>query len=279
MATKPHSPLPPGFVGADDEVETPETFRLPGEIGEFMGDLQKYKASVLLTGDPHAGKTQVAYQLADAFAEIYDNIGVLDLEQGGMESRDTQTTLERNVKPENRKKIKVLGELTGGIEQLRGFARFFSVIMIDSFLELNIMPDQLKELRNEFPHVFWIIIGQENQRGTTYGGKMADYIATTVLRVHRVDETFRNNYAQMEKNRSNEIGHRYYFVDRRVVRPTQSVLAGAAPTARPKYVSRSKKAFKKAGAALTDVTAHLGHGKAKNLKPKHTKANWRWAVS
>lgn len=207
-----------GFASLNDmdNVERPDTFRLPGNIGAFMGDLQQYKLSILLTGDPHAGKTQVAYQLVDAFAESGKKVGVLDLEQGGLTAKDTVQTINRNVKPKNRNNIAIKGELEGGLEELRQFANDFDVIMIDSFMELNIAPDKLKDLRNDYPNTIFIIIAQENVRGTTFGGQTADYIANVVLRVVKVDATFVNNYAEMEKNRGNEIGGRYYFVNRRI---------------------------------------------------------------
>lgn len=198
-------------MGDLEKVERPDTFKLPGAIGKFLNEQQQYKLSILLTGDPHAGKTQVAYRLVDAFAEKGFKVGVLDLEQGGLESKDTVLTIERNVRPSNRDKIAVRGELES-FEQLKEFASYFDVIMIDSFMELGIQPQRLAELRNEFPGTIFIIIGQENSKGTTYGGQTSDYIANVVFRVHKVDATFRNNYAEIEKNRGNPIGERYYFV-------------------------------------------------------------------
>jgi len=147
-------------------------------------------------------------------------------------------------------------------------------------MELDVPPVRFKELRNEYPNTIFILIAQENQKGTTFSGQTLDYIANVIVRVHRVDGTFANNYASMEKNRGNDLNKRYYFVNQKVeeINLVGSDDAQKGPLAGPKhYERRLKSEFKRAGEAWADIMAETGL-KQKDVKPVHTKKYWRWIV-
>ncbi|KAB2815021.1 ArdC family protein, partial [Phaeocystidibacter marisrubri] len=109
------------FVTADkkDAVKRPDTFRLPGKIGEFMQDLQRYKLAILLKGDPHAGKSEFVKQLIDGFLDLNWSCAFFDLEQGGLASKDTIQSIERNVKPKNRSRLFVAAEAPSGFDTVK----------------------------------------------------------------------------------------------------------------------------------------------------------------
>lgn len=194
-----------GFVRADKsvEVKTPDTFRLKGELGKFLLDIQPYKYSIVLTGDPHAGKTEVVMQLANGFSEIGKTVGAFMLEQGGLESKDTKAAIHRNINAKNQQNVYITGEAPKGVNSVKEFANKFNVIIVDSWQKLGIPSTKFDDLRHEFPNTIFIVIFQQNGEGGTRGGVSADYDTPVHLKVHKVDSTFENNYVEMKKNRGN----------------------------------------------------------------------------
>lgn len=194
-----------GFTRADKspEVKAPDTFKLNGELGKLLGDIQPYKYSIVLTGDPHAGKTEFTMQLANGFSEIGKTVGAFMLEQGGLESKDTKAAIERNITDKNKQNVFVTGEANKGIETVKEFANKFNVIIIDSWQKLGIPSTKFDSLRHEFPNTIFIVIFQQNGEGGTRGGVVADYDTPVLLKVHKVDSTFTNNYVEVKKNRGN----------------------------------------------------------------------------
>ncbi len=195
-----------GFVRADNRqavADAPGIFTLPGELGKLLGRIQPFKYAIVLTGDPHAGKTEVVTQLIDAFAGIGKQVGVYMLEQGGMESKDTSEAIDRNVSAANQKNMFVTGEAPKGLDTIKEQAKLFDVIVIDSWQKLGVPATRFDELRHEFPSKIFITIFQQNGQGGTRGGVAADYDAPVQLKVHKVDETFKNNFVEVKKNRGN----------------------------------------------------------------------------
>ena len=209
-----------GFIRADKsgEVKSPDTFRLNGELGKFLQDIQPYKYSIVLTGDPHAGKTEVVMQLADAFAEKEKTIGAFMLEQGGLESKDTKAAIDRNISEKNKQKVFITGE-ANGITTIKEFANKFDVIIIDSWQKLSVPSTKFDELRHEFPNTIFIVVFQQNGEGGTRGGVAADYDTPVHLKVHKVDATFKNNYIEMKKNRGNSptLGLKYMVKAKKII--------------------------------------------------------------
>ncbi len=210
-----------GFVRADNRetVKVPGTYKLNGELGKFLGDIQPYKYSIVLSGDPHAGKTEVVMQLANAFAEINKTVGVFMLEQGGLESKDTQGAIDRNITKQNLPNVFITGEASKGIDTVKEYANQFNVIVIDSWQKLKIPSTKFDDLRHEYPNTIFIVIFQQNGEGGTRGGVSADFDTPVALKVHKVDTTFENNYVEMKKNRGNSytLGLKYMVKAKKTV--------------------------------------------------------------
>ncbi|NVK03477.1 MAG: hypothetical protein HWD92_01585 [Flavobacteriia bacterium] len=109
----------------------------------------------------------------------------------------------------NLSRLFVTGEAPNGFETVKEAAKAFDVVAIDSWQMLDIPNQRFDELRNEFPNTVFTVIFQQNGEGGTRGGVTADYDAPVAIKVHRVDADFKNNYAEMVKNRGNEIGLQY----------------------------------------------------------------------
>ena len=205
------------LVRSDTKVIKPaNTFRLPGEVGKFMQDLQPYKCSIVITGDPHAGKTEFLMQVINAFCSAGKKVALFSIEQGGLESKDTLAAIERNILPENRKNLFITGEARNGIKTLKKYADKFDAIFVDSWQKLNIPSTKFDTLRHEHPKTIWGVIFQQNGEGGTRGGVSADFDTPIHVKVHKVDTTFKNNYAEMKKNRGNKLDVEYLVASKKL---------------------------------------------------------------
>ena len=209
------------LIRSDSKIVKPaNTFRLPGEVGKFFQDLQPYKCSIVITGDPHAGKTEFLMQTIDAFLTAGKKVALFSLEQGGLESKDTTAALERNIKPVNRKNLFISGEARNGISTLKKYADQFDAIFIDSWQKLNIPSTKFDTLRHDHPNTIWGVIFQQNGEGGTRGGVSADYDTPIHVKVHKVDTTFKNNFAEMKKNRGNQLDLKYMVAAKKTKKVT-----------------------------------------------------------
>lgn len=203
-----------GFVRGDKKVqEVTGGFSLTGEIGKLLQRIKPYRYLIALTGPKGGGKTQVTYQIADAFAESGRDVAILSLEQGGLESEDTQAARDRNVQTKNFHKLYITGDAPKGIDTVKAIARAgkHQVIIIDSWQKLKVPSTRMDELRQEFPDIIWVVIFQQNSEGGTRGGVASEYDANAVLVIHKVDKTFVNNWIELDKNRGNSLD-RYYMI-------------------------------------------------------------------
>ncbi|KAB2805434.1 hypothetical protein [Phaeocystidibacter luteus] len=128
----------------------------------------------------------------------------IDLEQGGVASKDTMSSIERNIKDKNCSRLYIAGEAPSSIDTVKQAAAQFDVVVIDSWQKLEIPNTRFDELRSEYPNTVFIVIFQQNGEGGTRGGVTADYDAPVAIKVHRVDSTFQYNYASLQKNRGNK---------------------------------------------------------------------------
>lgn len=209
-----------GFTTADQAPAQPQNlFRLPGVMGELLGDLQRYKLEIVIAGETHSSKSELGKQIADAFISLGDDVAWIDWEQGGLASRDTKNSIIRNVRPENHKKLFVNGELTRSLEAVKALAGKFKVIGIDSGTKLNQVTNAwIDELREQHPNTVWIILMQQNEKGGTRGGSSAEFDSPVVIKTYRPDESdFRKNYAYVFKNRGNRTGLYYNISDKQII--------------------------------------------------------------
>lgn len=219
----------PTFLSANSKVERAKGFLLPGEIGKLIQRINPYRFAIALTGPKGGGKTQVTFQIADAFASAIRSgkidslrnkeVAMFSLEQGGLESIDTQEALDRHIREENRSIIKITGEKERGIDSIKEVAKSgsFGVIIIDSWQKLNIPSTRFDELRQEFPEIVWVVIFQQNSEGGTRGGVASEYDANVVLKIHKVDKSFVRNWVELDKNRGNRLDLHYMIADKKTV--------------------------------------------------------------
>lgn len=210
-----------GFTTADVQPAVmADTFTLPGEVGKLLGELQPYKLEIVIAGETHSSKSELGKQLADAFVSAGFKTGYIDWEQGGLESRDTQAGLERNVSPENRKKLMITDQVPRTLEAVKSLHKMLDVAIIDSGTKLNEVTNEwIDELRNEYPQTIWVILMQQNAKGGTRGGTAAEFDAPVVIKTYRPDESdYKKNYAYVMKNRGNATGLCYNMASKKIIR-------------------------------------------------------------
>lgn len=209
-----------GFVAADKTPETPtNTFKLPSVMGDFLGVLQRYKLEIVIAGETHSSKSQLGMQIADGFASLGDEVAWVDWEQGGLNSKDTISNIDRNLSSGNKSKVKVNGNYPRTLSAVKELTKQFKVIALDSGTKLNQVTNAwIDTLREEFPDTVWIIMMQQNEKGGTRGGSAAEFDAPLVIKTYRPDENdYRKNYAKVFKNRGNKTGILYSISDKKIL--------------------------------------------------------------
>ena len=208
-----------GFTTADQMQKPEGLFTLPGPIGKLLGDLQQFKLQMVLAGETHSSKSELAKQLADAFVQAGFKTAYIDWEHGGITSKDTQDGLNRNVSPENLKKLYISGDIERTLEDIKALSQHFQVIILDSGTKLNEVTNAwIDTLRNEYPQTIWIIVMQQNTRGGTRGGTAAEFDSPIVIYTYRPDEKNQlKNYAVVFKNRGNNTGFYYNIAKKELI--------------------------------------------------------------
>ena len=216
-------PMIEGFIRSDHTPEkVPGTFRLKGPIGDFLGDQQRFKLAITLSGQRGAGKTWFSTDLINAFINAGYTVGMFSIEQGGMESKDTKAAIDHNVSPKNKPFLAVTGEAKDGIDTVKKFADRFDVIVIDSWQKIGLPNTDFDRLRQEHPNTIWIVIFQLNADGGMRNGVAAEFDAPVVLKAISIDPTGKHNYITAEKNRGNRIDQKY-MIHAKEVKPLEEV--------------------------------------------------------
>lgn len=202
-------------INSIDE-HTKDTFRLEGALGMFLGDLEPYKLAMSIEGDQGAGKTQLAFQFADAFAQIGYNVGLFELEIGA-NSNIIKRNRDKYIKPVNRENVQIAGEAPQGIDTVREYASKFGVIIIDSWTKLDVDSQEFDNLRNDFEDTIWVVLFQRTSANKIRGGTKPLYDAGINIDVVKSDDTFINNYAVATKNRYGQTGIKYNISSKKIV--------------------------------------------------------------
>lgn len=227
-----------GFVSASKVPDEPkDVFYLNGDIGKFLQKIQPHKALILIKGTKHTSKSQLAMQIANGFAEIGKPVAYIDYEQGGMESKDTIDSINRNTTDAGRKLIAVKGFLEKPLEELKEYCKYCQVIVADSVTDLGITADQLGELRVNYPKVIWVFISQVKENGEMYGGNKMAHNPTAIIKCHP-SENPKERFATLEKNRGNDLTLKYNMYYKKLYsNETEQV-------AKPKPEQKRKLSFK-----------------------------------
>jgi hypothetical protein len=197
-------------IGTKSRTENRNVFELPGEIGIFIGDVERLNYAIALRGDKGAGKTRFLYQLKNAFASKGLRVASFSLEIDKGSELVTRMK-EDYISPKNKERIFISSEAPEGINTIRKAAQHFDVVAIDSWGKLNVGQEEVDKLRKEFPTTLFLIIFQSTVKGTARGGSAAEYDASVVIHIAN------GGNAVCEKNRYNGDHHTYNVFQQKIL--------------------------------------------------------------
>lgn len=175
-----------------------ETFALNGEIGQFIGDLERYKLAIALTGDSGAGKTHFSFQLASLFLYNGFSVKYYSLEMG------LSGKIKELIQEYKCDTIHITEK--GKINDIKRDAKLFDVLIVDSFGKIEAHPKDFDSLRLEFPNTIFIFIFQKTNSGTMRGGASIKFDSSMNINVIKRENL---RIAVMEKSRYGTIGWEY----------------------------------------------------------------------
>ncbi|RSK24180.1 hypothetical protein [Hymenobacter metallilatus] len=172
-----------------------EALALPGDLGRFVGVIERHEYALVLRGDKGAGKTRLLYQLKNLFASVGLSVASFSLEID-----KNSTVVAKNtaayIAPANRVRIKIASEVPQGLATIRQAAEHFDVVAIDSWSKIpGTSPTDFDALRKAYPRTVFLVIFQSTTAGTARGGSSSEYDASAVCQVDLP------GIAHFEKNR------------------------------------------------------------------------------
>lgn len=182
------------------------TFQLNGELGRFLGELDRNMTAFALTGDSGAGKSYFSFELAKAFIDHNFKAKYFALEEGL--GKLTQNKVRYYNLDNN---LTITGN--GTLREVRNDAKNYDLIVIDSFQKLNVKAEEFERLRQDFPKTIFIIIFQKTTAGTMRGGSSIKFNSSATIDVQLKDD---ERIAVMEKGRYGTIGW-VYSIDEGIV--------------------------------------------------------------
>ena len=207
MSSKNDANFKNGVSGTDLQHMVFNTFRLEGELGRFLGELDRNRTAFALTGDSGAGKSYFSFELAKVFIDAGFSAKYFALEEGlGKLTQNKVRFYDLG------NGITITGTAT--LKDVRRDAKLFDLIVIDSFQKLNVKAEEFERLRQDFPKTIFIIIFQKTSSGSMRGGSSIKFNSSATIDVQFKDE---ERIAVMEKGRYGTIGWVYSIDEGRVV--------------------------------------------------------------
>jgi len=187
-----------------------EKIQLPGDLGKFLGYVERYEYAIVLRGEKGAGKTRLTYQLMNTFAKAGFSVGCFTLEIG-KHSNLVKDMRNEYLCPTIVNKVQIAESCPNGIEDIKAAAKVFDAVFIDSWGKIpNVNQDDFDKLRKEHPDTMFIVIFQSTTNGTVRGGSKAEYDGGIVIQVAN------GGRAYCEKNRYNGEDLTYLVFDRKL---------------------------------------------------------------
>jgi hypothetical protein len=186
---------------------------LPGDLGRFLGYVERYEYSILLRGEKGAGKTRMLYQMMNTFAKAGFRVGSFSLEIG-KQSNLIRDMRNEYISPTIANNVFIADEAPNGLQDIKDAAKEFDVVCIDSWGKIpGTKAEDFDKLRKEFPKTMFIVIFQSTTNGTARGGSMPEYDAGIVIQVAD------GGRAVCEKNRYNGEDLTYLVFQRKLEVP------------------------------------------------------------
>jgi archaellum biogenesis ATPase FlaH len=196
-----------GFVKAKDvqNINFADRINLSGDLGVFLGQIERDKCAITLSGEPGSGKTYLCFDLMSKFVKANFKVCYFSLEEGITQL--TQMKLERyNLL--NAVNLEI--SESANIDDVKRFSNKFDVIIIDSWGKLNADIVEFDKLRINYPKTIFISIFQQTSSGQMRGGTRAAFDAGINIETSKSGE---KRFAVCTKNRYGNTGVKYFIDD------------------------------------------------------------------
>lgn len=188
---------------------TAEKLSLPGDLGKFLGYVERNEYSIVLRGDKGAGKSRMTYQMMNTFALAGFTCGCFSLEIG-KDSHIVEDMKNSYLHPTIAHKVQI-AETCSGIQDVEEAAKMFDVVVIDSWGKIpGVKPEHLDMLRKKYKNTMFVFIFQSTTNGTARGGSSSEYDAGMVIQIDT------GGIAYCEKNRYNGENYKYLVFEQRL---------------------------------------------------------------
>ena len=182
-----------------------EVFNVPGDIGRFLGQVEKkpvHSVVTTLDAEQGAGKTRLLFQVMNVMAGMGLNCLFISLEEHPA-SKLFRDKVQQYIDPANLERISAIDEVEDW-QKVRGNIEAADIIFVDSFQKLPPKLDLDKDIRKAFNGKWFFIIYQQTGTKGMRGGSKAAFDGDQILKVSKDPEDYRNNYVYANKNRYND---------------------------------------------------------------------------
>jgi len=180
-----------------------EVFNIPGDIGLFLGQVEKKPVhSVVTTIDAEqgAGKTRLVFQIINALAGMGMKCLFYSLEEHP-QSKLFKDKVNQYIDPSNLANISVIDEVVNWDDE-KAIIEANDAIFFDSFQKLPKI-DLDRDIRKAFNGKLFYVIYQQTGTKTMRGGSEAAFDGDQILKIKKHDN-YKENYAFANKNRYQE---------------------------------------------------------------------------
>lgn len=211
---------------ASDSAEKVFRFLDSNLLTDFLGDMQRYRLAMMIQGPTHTGKSEIKNQIINGFAELGLNVADFDWEQGGLSSKDTLASYDRNIPAKNRPRIHTTDAIPSSLEELYKWIEPYDVIAMDSYNKFmdrtGLKGNSFDQLRLDRPDKIWIALFQLRDDGKTRGGSAPGYDAPIIIQTGNDGVNYTTAFSELKKNRGNgeKLGMKFYPASGKLVLPT-----------------------------------------------------------
>lgn len=198
-----------GFSGKEIADMKFDGIQIKGEIGRFLGTMERNKCAIALTGDSGAGKSYFSYELANAFISNKLSVGYFTLESGF-------NNKFKEFASNHSGDFLFKGFEEGKLQDVRTEANNFDCIVIDSYSKISDKAKDFEELRQDFPDTFFVIIFQKTTDGKIRGGSSILFNSTATIDIKVAPNGDR--LAVMKKSRYDTENFIYSITDGKLVK-------------------------------------------------------------
>lgn len=194
---------------------TTNTFRLPGEIGKFIGNIALDRYAMVIKGDPGAGKSRLSLMIANAFLARFNRVDYFSFEMSPSNPEIKKNYFDKYVAPD--RQAKLITHEEGNIEKVRQVAENSRVVIIDSWGKLGCRSEEYGNLRKQYPNTAFIVIFQSTTSGEARGGSTSAFDCDELIHITTTPEGYKKTFAQKTKSRYANTDDQFNLFEQKVL--------------------------------------------------------------